>query len=116
MALKDLSILERLVSDAVAAGMDTLEVEYKDGYEEVCALKDGVGYGIARFRSGSTEAASLRDELYTISRRTRFVTISGHDYAMRARVYDSFGEQAFRVALRCRERPRGSARRRRARV
>lgn len=110
-----MSILHRLASDAVAAGMDTLEVEYKDGHEEVCALKEGVGYGIARFRSGSPEAASLRDELRTVSKTTRFVTIEGSEYALRARVYDSFGEQAFRVALRRRAKPGGSARSRRPR-
>lgn len=110
-----MSILDRLAASALLAGMDTLEVEYKDGHEQVTALKGAFGYGLARFRSGSAEARALRDELRSVSRRTMFVSIQGREYALRARVYDSFGERAYRIELRSGARPGRSGRSRRRR-
>ncbi len=71
MLLKHKGIVEELASEAIRLGADMLEVEYKDGYEEVFALKGSVGYGIARLPSSSGEAASLRDELYGITKKKR---------------------------------------------
>ncbi len=100
MVLKHTSIVEQLASEAIRLGADMLEVEYKNGHEEVFALKGGVGFGIARFPSSSGEAVSLRDELYGITKKKRRVTIGGSDYELRGRVFESFGEDAFRVELR----------------
>ena len=51
--------------------------------------------------SGSTsqEAATLRHELYQCTRRKRQIVVDGDNYELRARTYDSFGEQAYRVRL-----------------
>ena len=100
MATKQDNVIERLAAKAIGLGADSLEVEYKDGCEEVCALKKGVGYGIATFRSSSPEAVSLRDELYGVARRRRRLTVGGCEYELRGRVYESFGEDAFRVEFR----------------
>ncbi len=100
MVLKRKDVAERLASEAIRRGADALQVEYKDGYEEVFAVKGGVGYGIARLRSSSPEAASLRDELHSIARRQRRMTVDDCEYELRGRVYDSFGEEAFHVQLR----------------
>lgn len=64
MVLKQKSIVERLTAEAVRLGVDKLEIEYKDGYEEVVAPVGSIGFGIARFRSSNREARSLPDELY----------------------------------------------------
>ena len=69
MARKKGAILEPLLAKAIGLGADQLEVEYKDGSEEVFAMKSGVGLGIASFRSSSPEAKSLRNELYAWPRR-----------------------------------------------
>ena len=50
------SLIERLAAEAIRRGADLLDVESKDGYEDIVAAKGGVGYGIARFRSSSPEA------------------------------------------------------------
>lgn len=100
MVLKRKNVAERLVAEAIRLGADALQVEYKDGYEEVFAVKGGVGYGIARLRSSSREAASLRDELHGIARRQRRMIVGDCEYELRGRVYDSFGEEAFYVRLR----------------
>ena len=67
---KPKTILERLAEEGIHLGADTLDVDYKDGYEEVFAMKRGVGHAIAMLRSSSAEAATLRDELHAIARRS----------------------------------------------
>jgi hypothetical protein len=100
MASKERSIIERFAAKAIRLGVEELEVEYKDGYEEVFAVKGAVGFGIASLRSSSPQAASLRRELYSITKKKRRLTIGDSEYELRARIFDSFGEDAFRVQLR----------------
>ena len=60
-----------------------------------------MGFGIASFRSSSPEAGALRDELHRLAKRKqRIVVVDGLRYELRAGIYDSFGEEAFRVDLR----------------
>ncbi len=94
------SVLQGIALEAVRHGADTIEVEYKDGNEQVFAVRGGVGYGIARLDSSSDQAASLREELYGLTRKKRRVIIGDAEYELRARVYDSFGDDAFQVKLR----------------
>ena len=63
-------------------------------------MKSGVGVGIASFRSSSPEAKSLRNELYALAKKRQRAKIDEHTYELRARIFDSFGEDAFRVELR----------------
>ena len=77
------SVLQGIALEAVRHGADTIEVKYKDGYEQVFAIGDGVGYGIAR-----------------LDRKKRRVIIGEVECELRARVYDSFGDDAFQVKLR----------------
>jgi hypothetical protein len=100
MVAKHESIVERLATQAIGLGADLLEVEYKDGHEQVLAAKAGVGNGIASFQSSSPEAAVLREELYGIAKKKRRIAVGGSQYELRGRIYESFGEDAFRVELR----------------
>jgi hypothetical protein len=93
------SILGSLVVEAIRLGADVLEVEYRQGYEEVSAMKEGVGFGIARLRSSGPDAAMLRDELDRVVRRKREIMVGEIRYALRGRVYESFGENMFEVKL-----------------
>jgi hypothetical protein len=45
-------ILERLATEAIGLAADALEVEYKDGFEEVFASSGPPGFCIARFKLG----------------------------------------------------------------
>jgi hypothetical protein len=80
-------ILGRPATQALRLGFDTLEVEYKDGFEEVCGLKDGLGVGIARFRSSSPEAAALRRELYGNLKKAQHVVLDDVEFSLRSRVH-----------------------------
>ncbi len=64
------------------------------------ALKAGAGYGIARLRSSSGEAVLLRHALYGITKETPPVTIEDSEYELRGHVFESFGEDVYRVELR----------------
>jgi len=94
------SILFELILKAVGIGASEMEVEYEDGSEEVCAFKDRMGIEIARLKSGSEEAVSLRNELYRIGKKKLRVNLSGADYELKVNVFESFGENAFRVKIR----------------
>jgi hypothetical protein len=99
--LKNQSVVERLAPDVIRLGADSLEAEYKDGYEQVFAvINSRLGHGIARFVSSTPEAALLRHELHSVARRRRRMTVDERQYELRGRVYESFGEDAFRVELR----------------
>src|SRR2546425_7455807 len=97
---KNASGLEKLVAEAIRAGAEALDIEYKDGYDEVCIMHGPVGFGIARFRSSSGEGIALREELFDVAKKKRCLSIAGQAWDLRCRVRDSFGEAAFRVEIR----------------
>ncbi|MGI9145967.1 MAG: hypothetical protein ACR2IK_05380 [Chloroflexota bacterium] len=101
-------MIPQLVTQAVRMGADELEVEYKDRHEEVFAGSGGLLFGIARFPSSSAEATRLRKELSGLQKRKPTITVDGYDYQLRCTVYDSFGEDAFRLELRSLERRNSS--------
>jgi hypothetical protein len=96
---QNVSILEKFAAEAIRLGAEQLEVENKDGCEEVLAIAGDFGFRIGRLRSTSQDAAVLREELYQCTRRKRQILVGGDKYELGARTYDSFGEQAYRVRL-----------------
>ena len=100
MPLDPNGIVYRLVVEAINLGTDSLEIEYKDGHEEIFAVKGAVGQGIARLQSSSPEAESLRSQLHSISKRKQRLIVGDYEYELQCRIYDSFGEDAFRVRVR----------------
>ena len=48
-----------------------MEIEYKNGREEVFAVSSGIGVGIAGLDSSSEEARSRREELTAIAKKNR---------------------------------------------
>jgi len=92
-------LLGGLLSRAIEIGADELEIECKDGLEEVYALKDNTGLRIAAFEANSKPASSLLEQLYAIGKNGKRIQISGAVYRVRVTTYDSFGEDAFRVGI-----------------
>jgi hypothetical protein len=65
-----MSILEEIASKIIRSGANSVEVEYKDGYEEIFPMTGPVGASIGfRLRSSSKEAKSLRADLYNIAKK-----------------------------------------------
>jgi hypothetical protein len=100
MGKEQASVLEKLVAEVLRAGANALEVEYDDGYDEVCLMRGPFGWGIGRFRSSSPEAITLREELYRVARKKRRMNVDGRQCEVSCRVRDSFGEAAFRIEIR----------------
>ena len=92
-------ILARLVAQAIDHGADGLEIEYKDGHEEVCAMKGCFGFGIARMPSSSEEATALRDQLCAIGRKGKTITTAAGDFRLKVSPFESFGETAYLVEI-----------------
>jgi hypothetical protein len=94
-------ILERLATEAIGLAADALEVEYKDGFEEVFASSGPLGFCIARFDTSSREAVWLREACDRLSRPklARRISVGGLEYGLRCTTYDSFREEAFHLAL-----------------
>lgn len=99
MTTRRVSILEEFATEAIRLGADRLEVEYKDGYEEVSAIAGDFGFGIGTYRSTGQDATELRHELDQCTRRKRQIVVGGDTYELRGRIYYSFGEEAYRVRL-----------------
>ena len=94
------SIIQELAVEAIRGGADMIEVEYDEGYEEVYIRKDNIALGIDRFNASSPDAALLRKDLYDLAKKKRRIVIGKEEYELHARIYDSFGEDVFRVQLR----------------
>ncbi|HEU4345037.1 MAG TPA: hypothetical protein VFU31_26095 [Candidatus Binatia bacterium] len=96
---KTSDVLADVVSRVIAVGASEFEVEYKDGEERVFAVSGLVGVGIAAFRSQTEKAKALRKQLYELRRKRKKITLSGTEYQLRVEIFDSFGEDAFRVMI-----------------
>lgn len=98
-SLSEEDLIESLVAKALELHADSLEIEYKDGREEVCAMRGCVGVGIASLDSSSKDAKALRQKIRKIGRKGMNLTIDGKTYGVRVAVYDSFGEEAYRIEI-----------------
>jgi hypothetical protein len=92
-------VLAEVVARILAAGATEFEMEYEDGEELVVAFNGPVGVGVAAYRSDSDEAAELRRQLYAAKKKHREIVHAGVTYAMRVKIFDSFGEDAFRGTI-----------------
>jgi hypothetical protein len=96
---KQNDIIKALAAEAIRCGADMIEVEYDEGYEEVYVRKDNVGLSIDRFEASSSQALFLQKELYGLVKKKQRITVNNVPYELHARIYDSFGEDAFQVRL-----------------
>ena len=92
-------VLKDLLAKAVELKADTLEIEYKDGQEEVCAVRGNVGVGIAVLDSSGAEAKALRQQIKKIGKKGQAVVIDGKTFIVTVSIYDSFGEEAYRIKI-----------------
>jgi hypothetical protein len=92
-------VLAGVVARVLAVGATEFEVEYKDGEERVFATHGPAGFGTGSFPTDSPEATALREQLYNLKKKGRKIICGGVEYFLRVEIFDSFGEDAFRVAI-----------------
>jgi len=92
-------VVAEVVARVLATGATEFEVEYKDGEEQVVAFRGAFGVGVAAFRADSEDAQELRRQLYAARKKRRKIVHAGAEYALRVKIFDSFGENAFRVTI-----------------
>jgi hypothetical protein len=92
-------VLMDVVSKVLDAGATAFEVEHKDRLERVLACNGPMGVGVAAYRSDGCEAQELRRQLYAIGRRRKKIEVSGVEYVLSVEIFDSFGEDGFRVTV-----------------
>ncbi len=97
---KKSDILTRIVGLVLDAGATDFEAEYKDSHAEICAMRGPIGFGIASLRSSSDGAKELMAKLYSLKKKLGRVRVGGVDYTLRVEIFDSFGENAYRVSIR----------------
>lgn len=91
-------VVLKLIVEALEIGANEIEVQYKDGYEEVYARSGDIGSLMKRLNSLSEEAKGLREELYNLRKR-KTLKIFDNKYKIKVHIYDSFGEDAFRIRI-----------------
>jgi hypothetical protein len=91
--------LAEWLTKVIELGGDGLEVQYKDGHEQITAVKSNLGFGIGDIKSDSPEATALRDELWSLRNRTKRMEVGGTVYKARVTTFNSFGETGFRVKI-----------------
>jgi hypothetical protein len=92
-------VLAEVVARVLSTGATEFEMEYEDGEEHVVAFCGAAGVGVAAFRSNSDDAQELRRQLSALEKKRRKIIHAGKEYALRVKVFDSFGEDAFRVTI-----------------
>ncbi|HEY6852472.1 MAG TPA: hypothetical protein VI320_40455 [Terracidiphilus sp.] len=96
---KPKTLLEDLCEHALSCGAESIEVEYRDRREWVFAQKGGIAFGTANFASSSRNAKELRENLFAARKKPVRTAIGGRVWILKVEVYDSFGEDAFRVRI-----------------
>lgn len=90
-------MLSGFLAKALEMGCNEIEVEYKDGHEEITAFQGSFGFGIGSVRT--RDAEPLFTEIKDLKRKKR-ITIGGAGYKVTVSTYESFGEWAYRIQLK----------------
>lgn len=93
------TLLEDLCAHAIAAGVDSLEVERDEGYEWVYARQGDTGVSIAHFESSSADGRELLGNLYAAARKPVRIAIAGQVRILKVRIRKNFDEDAFDVRI-----------------
>ncbi|HME10497.1 MAG TPA: hypothetical protein VKG25_25815 [Bryobacteraceae bacterium] len=93
------TLLEHLCEHVVSFQGDQIEVERKDSVEWVYARIDNANVKIATFPSSSSDGKELRANLAAALKKPMRRIFGGQVYVVSVEVYESSGEDAFRVGI-----------------
>ena len=94
--MKNIEIIPKLIKEAIEKGVNEIAVEYKDGFDEIFIIKSNLLIGIKSYKSDSETALNLREELYFLRNR-KTLKIDNTKYSIKIIIFNSFGEDAFRL-------------------
>lgn len=93
-----MSMLLDFLREAIEMGADSIEIDYKDGQERICAMRGAMGVTIGSVPSASKMSGKLLAEVDNL-RKAKRVKVAGVAYRAMVAKYDSFGETAYRITL-----------------
>ena len=93
------TLLEGLSGHALALGAGSIDVEYQDGREWVYANFGDRAISIANYKSSSSDAKELRENLYAAARRPVRALLNGQAVLVKVRISQNFGEDSFAVTF-----------------
>lgn len=89
-------MLDDYIEQAVRAGGDALEIEYRDGKEYFTAFSGPFGIGLGCLTSG--EAEPILGEL-ALLKKSRHIIVDGKKCRLRFTKHESFGEWVNRIEI-----------------
>jgi hypothetical protein len=93
------TLLEDLCRHALSIGADSLEVEHQDRREFVYGRQGDTTVSFASFKSSSSDAKELLENLHRAHKKPLRTVLDGPVYILKVRIKDSFGEDAFEVKI-----------------
>ncbi len=93
------TLLDHLCEHVVSFKSDQIEVEHKDSVEWVYARIDNAKVKIATFPSSGRDGKELRENLAVARKKATRRILGGQVYVVAVEVYESSGEEAFRVSI-----------------
>jgi len=95
------SLLAKYVSKAIDIDAFEIEIECRDGYEEIIAMRNQMGLSIDRLDSESEEALNIKEQLYALQENnTGIIHLHEKIYRIKVETYQSFGEDIFRIKIK----------------
>lgn len=101
-------MLLHFLEKAAQMGCDSIEIEYKDGKEWICAFDGSAGVSIA---SLSTAEAKPLFEAVDRLKKTKEAILHGVKYRLVITAQESFGEWVYRIAWKKWPAPKPGSRR-----
>jgi hypothetical protein len=93
------TLLEDLCRHAVRIGAHSIEVKYEDHHQWVYGRKDNTAVSFVSFPRSSADSKELRDNLYRAHKKPLRTVLDGQVYVLKVTIADSFGDDAFEVAI-----------------
>jgi hypothetical protein len=89
----------KIFRKALELNSTEIEIEYKDGCEEIFAYRNNFGAGIGNLKSSSEEAKMLRIFLYGAKKATTVVD-STDKFQFSVKIQEDFGEDTFHIRFK----------------
>jgi hypothetical protein len=93
------TLLEDLCRHALSIGAHSIEVGYDDNQRLVYGRRGDTAIFFARFPCSGRDAKELQENLYRAHKKPLRTVLDGHVYVLKVAITDSFGEDAFEVAI-----------------